>query len=97
MIKPMRKFTPTFALILLLLAGLFVGPVAAQSLNAARGNPPYAWWTTAIGEVSEALQATLGNGVDPQQASLDWIGMPVRPRFLRNSKFKPTDIYFVPR
>jgi uncharacterized protein len=35
-------------------------------------------------------------GVDPQQASLDWIGMAVRPRFLRNSKFKPTDIYFVP-
>jgi multiple sugar transport system substrate-binding protein len=42
--------------------------VAAQSLNAARGNPPYAWWTTAIGEVSEALQASLGNGVDPKQA-----------------------------
>ncbi|MHB1273048.1 MAG: Tol-Pal system beta propeller repeat protein TolB [Rhodanobacter sp.] len=29
----MRKFSSTFALILLLLAGLFVGPVAAQSLN----------------------------------------------------------------
>ena len=26
----------------------------------------------------------------------DWIGMPVRPRFLRNSKLKPTDVYFVP-
>jgi uncharacterized OB-fold protein len=24
------------------------------------------------------------------------IGMPVRARFLRNSKFKPTDVYFVP-
>jgi len=35
-------------------------------------------------------------GVDPEQASLDWIGMPVRPRFLRNSKLKPTDVYFVP-
>jgi len=35
-------------------------------------------------------------GVDPQQASLDWIGMRVRPRFLRNSKLKPTDVYFVP-
>jgi hypothetical protein len=35
-------------------------------------------------------------GVDPGQASLDWIGMPVRPRFLRNSKLKPTDVYFVP-
>lgn len=35
-------------------------------------------------------------GVDPQEASLDWIGMPIRARYLRNSKFKPTDIYFVP-
>jgi hypothetical protein len=35
-------------------------------------------------------------GVDPNEASLDWIGMPVRPRFLRNSKLKPTDVYFLP-
>lgn len=35
-------------------------------------------------------------GVDPQQPSLDWIGKRVRPRFLRNSKLKPTDVYFVP-
>jgi uncharacterized OB-fold protein len=35
-------------------------------------------------------------GVDPNQASLDWIGMRVQPRFLRNSKLKPTDVYFVP-
>lgn len=35
-------------------------------------------------------------GVDPDQASLEWIGMPVRPQFLRNSKLKPTDVYFVP-
>jgi uncharacterized OB-fold protein len=35
-------------------------------------------------------------GVDPAEPSLDWIGMPVRPRFLRNSKLKPTDVYFVP-
>lgn len=35
-------------------------------------------------------------GVDPGKASIDWIGMEVRPRFLRNSKLKPTDIYFVP-
>lgn len=33
-------------------------------------------------------------GVNPDQASLDWIGMEVVPRFLRNSKLKPTDIYF---
>ncbi len=35
-------------------------------------------------------------GVDPADASLDWIGMEVEPRFLRNSKLKPTDVYFVP-
>lgn len=35
-------------------------------------------------------------GVDPMQASLDWIGTHVKPRFLRNSKLKPTDIYFIP-
>jgi len=35
-------------------------------------------------------------GVDPLQASLDWIGMEVKPRFLRNSKLKPTDVYFIP-
>jgi uncharacterized OB-fold protein len=35
-------------------------------------------------------------GVDPQQPSLDWIGMAVHPRFLRNSKLKPTDIYYTP-
>jgi uncharacterized OB-fold protein len=34
-------------------------------------------------------------GVDPHQASLDWIGMKVKAQFLRNSKFKPTDVYFV--
>lgn len=35
-------------------------------------------------------------GVDPAEPSLDWIGMRVQPRFLRNSKLKPTDVYFVP-
>jgi uncharacterized protein len=35
-------------------------------------------------------------GVDPSNPALDWIGMPVKPRFLRNSKLKPTDIYFTP-
>ncbi len=32
-------------------------------------------------------------GVDDSEMS---IGMPVKARFLRNSKFKPTDVYFVP-
>lgn len=36
-------------------------------------------------------------GVDPMEATLDWIGMEVQPKFLRNSKLKPTDVYFVPR
>ncbi|RMG37919.1 MAG: nucleotide-binding protein [Methanobacteriota archaeon] len=35
-------------------------------------------------------------GLNPDEASLDWIGMPVEAKFLRNSKFKPTDVYFVP-
>lgn len=35
-------------------------------------------------------------GVNPHNANLDWIGMEVKPRFLRNSKLKPTDVYFVP-
>jgi uncharacterized OB-fold protein len=36
-------------------------------------------------------------GVDPMEASLDWIGMAVTPQFLRNAKLKPTDVYFVPK
>lgn len=35
--------------------------------------------------------------VDPQAPALDWIGMEVKPKFLRNSKLKPTDVYFVPK
>ena len=35
-------------------------------------------------------------GVDPNSPTLDWIGMQVKPRFLRNSKLKPTDVYFSP-
>jgi uncharacterized OB-fold protein len=34
-------------------------------------------------------------GVDPEEPSLDWIGQKVKTRYLRNSKFKPTDVYFV--
>lgn len=35
-------------------------------------------------------------GLDPHGAALDWIGMRVQPHFLRNSKLKPTDVYFSP-
>ena len=35
-------------------------------------------------------------GMDPEKASLDWIGLKVKPGFLRNSKLKPTDVYFSP-
>ncbi len=35
-------------------------------------------------------------GIDPMEATLDWIGMDVKPSFLRNSKLKPTDVYFTP-
>jgi hypothetical protein len=36
-------------------------------------------------------------GVEPEKASLDWIGMKVKGRFRRLSKFKPTDLYFYPK
>jgi len=42
------------------------------------------------------LFLTRVTGIDPEQASLEWIGMSVEPKFLRNSKLKPTDVYFVP-
>jgi uncharacterized OB-fold protein len=35
-------------------------------------------------------------GMDPAEASLDWIGMSVQARYRRNSKLAPTDIYFLP-
>jgi uncharacterized OB-fold protein len=35
-------------------------------------------------------------GIDTEQATLDWIGMDLKPQFLRNSKLKPTDVYFIP-
>lgn len=35
-------------------------------------------------------------GVDPLEADLDWIGMKIKPQFIRNSKLQPTDVYFVP-
>ena len=33
-------------------------------------------------------------GVDPNQAGVHWIGKKVKGRFLRNSKLRPTNIYF---
>lgn len=48
-------------------------------------------------ESVDTLLLTRLLGLDPSEANLDWIGMEVEPRFLRNSKFKPTDVYFVPR
>ena len=35
-------------------------------------------------------------GLDPNKAGLDWIGMKVKAKFKRLSKFKPTDVWFVP-
>jgi uncharacterized OB-fold protein len=46
---------------------------------------------------ADTLFLTRLMGVDPMAASLDWIGMEVEARFLRNSKLKPTDVYFVPK
>jgi uncharacterized OB-fold protein len=47
-------------------------------------------------EAVHTLLLTRLMGVDPLHPALDWIGMPVKPRFLRNSKLKPTDVYFTP-
>ena len=35
--------------------------------------------------------------MDPEAVTIDWIGMEVSPKFLRNAKLKPTDVYFVPK
>lgn len=35
-------------------------------------------------------------GVEPNEATLDWIGMEVQAKYLRNAKLKPTDVYFTP-
>jgi hypothetical protein len=47
-------------------------------------------------EGADTLFLTRLMGVDPGAATLDWIGMQVKARYLRNSQLKPTDIYFVP-
>src|SRR5512141_2489711 len=47
-------------------------------------------------EGANSLFLTRVVGLDPAHASLDWVGMKVKARYLRNSKFKPTDVYFVP-
>jgi len=45
----------------------------------------------------DTLLLTRLMGLNPDDASLDWIGIPVTPKFLRNSQLKPTDVYFVPK
>jgi uncharacterized OB-fold protein len=47
-------------------------------------------------EGADTLFLTRLVGLDPDAASIGWIGMPVQPRFVRNAKLKPTDVYFVP-
>jgi multiple sugar transport system substrate-binding protein len=42
--------------------------IAAEALQYAAGNPPYAWWTQAEGYVAEAMQAVLDNGASPASA-----------------------------
>jgi uncharacterized OB-fold protein len=56
---------------------------------------PYVLVQVEFPEVNTLFLARL-IGVDPEQASTDWIGMKVKGRFRRLSKFKPTDIYFYP-
>ncbi len=47
-------------------------------------------------EGADTLFLTRLMGVEPNAATLDWIGMKVKAEYLRNSKLKPTDVYFVP-
>ena len=47
-------------------------------------------------EGADTLFLTRLLGVDPDEANIDWIGMKVRAKYLRHSKLKPTDVYFVP-
>jgi uncharacterized OB-fold protein len=35
-------------------------------------------------------------GLNPKQATLDWIGLEVKAKFVKLSQLKPTDVYFVP-
>ena len=35
-------------------------------------------------------------GLNPHEPGLNWVGMDVKAKFVRNSKFNPTDVYFVP-
>jgi ABC-type glycerol-3-phosphate transport system substrate-binding protein len=42
--------------------------IAAQALQVARGNPPYAWWTEAEGALTTAMQQVLVGGGDPAHA-----------------------------
>ena len=47
-------------------------------------------------EKADTLLLTRLVGLDPQEATLDWVGMKVKAKFRRNSQLNPTDIYFVP-
>jgi hypothetical protein len=53
-------------------------------------------FTLILVEFEECDTLFLGRliGADPEAANINWIGKKVKGRFLRNSKLKPTDIYF---
>ena len=36
-------------------------------------------------------------GLDPLEASLDWVGLEVKAKFAKLTQIKPTDVYFVPK
>ena len=36
-------------------------------------------------------------GLDPEEATLDWIGLEVKAKFTKLTQIKPTDVYFVPK
>lgn len=44
----------------------------------------------------DTLLLTRLMGVDLAAPTMKWVGMKVKPKFRRNSKFKPTDVWFIP-
>lgn len=47
-------------------------------------------------EGADTLLLTRLVGFEPKEANLNWVGKKVKPKFVRKSQFKPTDVYFVP-
>ena len=47
-------------------------------------------------EGADTLLLTRIVGLDPNKASLDWVGRKVKPEFTNTPEYKPTDVWFTP-